>query len=132
MQKLLLYLFLFIFIFSCQKKETLFVRLTSSESNITFRNDLNENEEFNIIEYLYFYNGGGVAAGDINNDGLIDLYFSSNQNSNKLYLNRGNLLFEDITAKSGVESIGEWKTGVNLVDINNDGFLDIYLTRLIY
>ena len=130
MHKLRPYLFLFIFIFSCQKKETLFVKLTSSESNITFRNDLNENEEFNIIEYLYFYNGGGVAAGDINNDGLIDLYFSSNQNSNKLYLNRGNFLFEDITAKSGVESMGEWKTGVNLVDINNDGFLDIYLTRL--
>ena len=130
MHKLLAYLFLFIFIFSCQKKETLFVRLSPFESNITFRNDLNENEEFNIIEYLYFYNGGGVAAGDINNDGLIDLYFSSNQNSNKLYLNRGNLLFEDITAKAGVESIGEWKTGVNLVDINNDGFLDIYLTRL--
>ena len=92
MHKLRPYLFLFIFIFSCQKKEILFVKLTSSESNITFRNDLNENEEFNIIEYLYFYNGGGVAAGDINNDGLIDLYFSSNQNSNKLYLNRGNFL----------------------------------------
>jgi enediyne biosynthesis protein E4 len=121
---------------SCKSKEgkneqdLLFQSIDPLKSGISFSNDLNEDEDFNIIEYLYFYNGGGVAVGDINNDGLIDIYFSANQLPNKLYLNKGNMQFEDITDQSGLASLGGWKTGVSMVDINGDGLLDIYLCRL--
>ena len=129
--KPIIYFFFIIFIFtSCNKSSTLFEKLPNSVTDINFRNDLKENDLFNLIEYLYFYNGGGVATGDINNDGLIDIYFSSNQGSNKLYLNKGNFQFKDITYDAGVESINEWKTGVTLVDVNGDGFIDIYQNRL--
>jgi hypothetical protein len=104
-----------------------FTLIPPSHSSITFQNNLTEDEEFNIIEYLYFYNGGGVAIGDINNDGLSDIYFSSNQGSNKLYLNKGNFEFVDITSKAGVEGGGNWKTGITMADVNADGLLDIYL-----
>ncbi len=126
-----IYLLLGVFqLSSCSKKKketTLFSLIPSESSGVTFSNDLTEDKQFNIVEYLYFYNGGGVACGDINNDGLIDLYFSSNQNSNKLYLNSGNLKFEDITQKSGAAGVGNWKTGVTMADVNGDGFLDIYI-----
>jgi hypothetical protein len=128
-------LFLFIF-YSCSKnsdleqENTLFVSVSPQKTGVDFINLLTETETFNIIEYLYFYNGGGVAAGDLNNDGLIDLYFSSNQLPNKLFINKGNFSFEDITAASGTASIGPWKTGVSMVDINGDGWLDIYVCRL--
>ncbi len=115
---------------SCKQKEesraTLFQLLLPTETGISFENKLTENEDFNIIEYLYFYNGGGVSAGDVNNDGLVDLYFSSNQGSDRLYLNKGNFQFEDITDKAGVGGIGNWKTGVTMADVNGDGYLDIY------
>ncbi len=119
-------------LFSCNSNEkkvnpTLFYSVPSSESNIRFRNELTDTDEFNIIEYLYFYNGGGVSAGDINNDGLVDLYFTSNQESNKLYLNKGNLQFEDITRSSGVAGVGNWKTGTTMADVNADGLLDIFI-----
>lgn len=123
-------------IWACQPKspktpkETLFQSIQASYSGIDFSNDLEETESFNIIEYLYFYNGGGVSVGDINNDGLLDIYFSANQKPNKLYLNKGNLQFEDITEKAGVASLGPWKTGVSMVDINGDGLLDIYVCRV--
>ena len=119
-----------IFLISCEKKEKLFSEISPLQSNIDFRNDLNENDKFNLVEYLYFYNGGGVTTGDINNDGLIDIYISSNQGLNKLYLNKGGFVFEDISKTAGVQSKGEWKTGVSMIDINGDGFLDIYQTRL--
>jgi hypothetical protein len=105
---------------------SLFYKMPPNETGIEFNNRLIENEDFNIIEYLYFYNGGGVAIGDINNDGLADIYFSSNQSSNKLYLNKGNFQFEDITANAGVSTTGNWKTGVAMIDINADGWLDIF------
>ena len=120
----------FLFLISCEKKEKLFSEVSPLQSNIDFSNDLNENDKFNLVEYLYFYNGGGVTTGDINNDGLIDIYISSNQGLNKLYLNKGGFVFEDISKTAGVQSKGEWKTGVSMIDINGDGFLDIYQTRL--
>ncbi|WP_276374916.1 VCBS repeat-containing protein [Chryseolinea sp. H1M3-3] len=110
-----------------QKRNQLFYKVPVSQTNVNFENTLKDSDDFNIIEYLYFYNGGGVALGDINNDGLADIYFSSNQQSNKLYLNKGKFAFEDITSKAGVSGIGNWKTGVTMADVNGDGFLDIFV-----
>lgn len=125
--------FLFLFL-SCkheeEKSDKLFSLLPPSSTHINFKNQLTENEKANIIEYLYFNNGAGVAAGDINNDGLVDLYFTSNQNQNKLYLNKGNLEFEDITKSAGVGGKGDWKTGVTMADVNGDGLLDIYVCEV--
>ena len=108
-----------------QKK---FTPMVAEKSGINFMNKLVESPASNIITYEYFYNGGGVAAGDFNNDGLVDLYFTANQGPNKLYLNKGNFQFKDITASAGVTGRqGGWKTGVSVVDINGDGLLDIYV-----
>lgn len=109
------------------KQETLFTMLSVEETGIGFSNDLISTEELNILEYLYFYNGGGVALGDINNDGLVDIYFTSNQGENKLYLNKGNFQFDDITHSARVTGEGGWSTGVTMADVNGDGFLDIYV-----
>ena len=105
----------------------LFELVSSETSGISFVNSLTFSQEFNIYTYRNFYNGGGVALGDINNDGWIDIYFTSNQGSNKLYLNKGNFKFEDITDRAGVSGSKAWSTGVSMVDINGDGFLDIYV-----
>src|SRR6185437_10093790 len=96
-------------------------------SNINFSNNLTESKSLNIFNYRNFYNGGGVAVGDLNNDGLPDIFFTSNQGANKLYLNKGNFKFEDISAKAGFHDKKQWSTGVTLVDINEDGWLDIYV-----
>lgn len=105
----------------------LFNLLTSDETGVDFSNDIVDGEKFNILTYRNFYNGGGVAIGDINNDSLPDLYFTANQKKNKLYLNKGNFVFEDITEKAGVGGKMAWSTGVTMADVNNDGFLDIYV-----
>ena len=123
---------IFIFFTSCDKNEKkhqnyLFKNLSHTKSNIDFKNILTEDETHSIINYIYFYNGGGVSAGDINNDGLTDLYFVSNQGYNKLYLNKGNLTFEDITKTANVGGTSDWSTGSTMIDINNDGLLDIYV-----
>lgn len=124
--------------FSCKKdskipfedgKNTMFTLIPESHSNIDFENKVEENLDFNFLNYTYIYNGGGVAIGDINNDGLEDIYFTSNQKSNKLYLNKGNFVFEDITESARVEDHEGWSTGVTMVDINNDGWLDIYVCK---
>ncbi|MEZ4963753.1 MAG: VCBS repeat-containing protein [Saprospiraceae bacterium] len=105
----------------------LFTRLPSSLTGIDFRNDLIYDRDFNIYRYRNFYNGGGVGIGDINNDGLQDVFFSSNMGENRLYLNKGEWKFEDITQKAGVQGKGSWSTGVAMADINGDGWLDIYV-----
>ncbi|MCX6302336.1 MAG: VCBS repeat-containing protein [Bacteroidia bacterium] len=132
MKKSGLILLVSLLVFSCKsgEKDHLFSLMPPSSTHVDFINELTETEQSNIIEYLYFNNGAGVAAGDINNDGLIDLYFTSNQQSNKLYLNKGNLRFEDITDTAGVAGTGDWKTGVTMADVNGDGFLDIYVCQV--
>ncbi len=96
------------------------------ETGIDFKNILTENDSLNYFTYGYIYMGGGVSAGDINNDGLIDLFFTGNQVANKLYLNKGGMQFEDITEKAGLQGDDRWYTGVTMTDVNNDGLLDIY------
>lgn len=114
----------------CSTPETkVFTKLDSDDTGIEFVNENLETEKSNILTYEYFYNGGGVALGDINNDGLLDIYFSSTLFENRLYLNKGNLEFEDITESSGTSCSIGWKTGVSMVDINSDGYLDIYVCR---
>src|SRR5688572_24408466 len=120
-----------LFALSCNRKESLFTSLSSSDTNIDFTNKLEERELFGILYYLYYYNGGGVATGDINNDGLTDIYFSANSlGKNKLYLNKGNFEFEDITEKAGVAGTADWCTGVTMADVNADGYLDIYVSSV--
>lgn len=105
----------------------LFSLIPSSESGVTFSNPIIENERINILSYEYFHNGGGVAIGDLNNDGLPDLYFSGNLAPNRMYLNRGGFQFEDVTTRSKTGGTQGWNTGVTMVDINHDGWLDIYV-----
>jgi hypothetical protein len=107
--------------------ENLFTSLDPAGAGIEFQNDIQETMNNNILKNEYYYNGGGVAAGDINNDGLADVYFSGNMVSNNLYINKGNWKFEDITSPSGTEGRKDWATGVAMVDINGDGWLDIYV-----
>ncbi|EAQ42074.1 VCBS repeat-containing protein [Polaribacter sp. MED152] len=109
---------------------TKFKDVKASFSGVDFSNDLSPKGDLNIIEYLYYYNGGGVALGDINNDGLDDIYFTANQKADKLYLNKGNLKFEDISLASNISKENSWSTGVTMVDINNDGLLDIYVCKV--
>lgn len=108
---------------------TLFSLVPRTTTGIDFKNTVEQNIDFNYIEYVYAFNGAGVSIGDINNDGLEDIYFTSNQNSNKLYLNQGNFKFVDVTEKAGLEDNDGWTTGVSMVDINNDGWLDIYVCK---
>lgn len=115
------------FLTSCERKQTLFTALSANETNIDFANILTETDQENILKYEYFYNGGGVAVGDLNNDGLPDLYFTGNQVENKLYLNKGQMQFDDITAQAGAKGRQGWKTGVTMADVNGDGWLDIYV-----
>jgi enediyne biosynthesis protein E4 len=110
--------------------EKRFRLVPAEESGITFSNTLHESAEFNIFNYLYFYNGGGVAVGDVNSDGLADIYFTANQGKNKLYINRGNFKFEDVSELSGTVGREGWKTGVTMADVNGDGLLDIYVSYL--
>lgn len=111
-----------------EKREPIFTLLFPDKTNIDFQNVINEGLNTNVLMYEYFYNGGGVAVGDVNGDGLEDLYFTSNMQQNKLYLNKGTMQFQDITTKAGVAGReGPWKTGTTMVDINADGKLDIYV-----
>ena len=110
-----------------QKPATLFTPLDASHTHVTFENTVVETESLHVILYEYLYNGAGVAVGDLNNDGLPDLYFSGNTAENRLYLNQGNFVFEDVTATAGVAGKTGWKTGVSMADVNGDGWLDLYV-----
>jgi len=115
-------------LWSCTpKKTTLFTELPAADTHIDFRNDIQEDSNYNVLTYEYIYNGGGVAVGDVNGDGLPDIYLVSNMGPDKLYLNKGNFQFEDITDKAGVGGRPRWKTGAVMADVNGDGLLDIYL-----
>ncbi|MEW7290160.1 VCBS repeat-containing protein [Aquimarina sp. 2304DJ70-9] len=109
----------------------LFEKVTSEITSITFQNTLNPTEELNILDYLYFYNGAGVAVGDIDNDDLVDVFFTSNQGKNTLYRNKGNFQFEDITMAAGISGNSDWNTGTTMADVNGDGFLDIYVCAVV-
>lgn len=139
LHKSILILSLIFLIFSCsdnrvkktqtQQKSKLFTEIPNAQTQIDFTNQMEENLYFNFLNYPYVYNGGGVAVGDINGDGLEDIYFTSNQNSNKLYLNQGDFKFKDITASAHVKDEKGWSTGVSMIDINKDGWLDIYVCK---
>ncbi len=115
---------------SSKKENAMFEVLDNKKTGLDFSNKLTPGLQFNMFTYMYFYNGAGIGAGDFNNDGLIDLFFSSNQGENKLYLNKGNLTFTDVTKQAAIPQDSGWSTGVSVVDINNDGLLDIYVCRV--
>ncbi|OJV18302.1 MAG: RNA-binding protein [Dyadobacter sp. 50-39] len=119
----------FVFLGCSEKKnqDTLFQEMTASETGVSFENTITNSEEFNIFNYRNFYNGGGVAIGDVNNDQLPDIYLIANQGDNKLFLNKGGFKFEDVTEKAGVAGTRSWSTGATFADVNGDGNLDLYV-----
>jgi hypothetical protein len=116
-----------LFFFQCTEPQPQFTELSPEETGLTFRNDITETQHTNIMTYEYSYNGAGVAAGDLNNDGLPDLYFTGNSVENKLYLNKGDWRFEDVTDLTKTGGRKDWRTGVTMADVNGDGWLDIYV-----
>jgi hypothetical protein len=127
-KKLLLLVAGFSFIACERQSETLFSIVSATDSGVSFANTIVENEQYNVFDYHNLYNGGGVGVADLNNDGLPDLYFTGNMVDDKIYLNKGNFEFEDITTKTGIKS-GGWSAGVSMIDINNDGLMDIYVSK---
>ncbi|MFT3680520.1 MAG: VCBS repeat-containing protein [Ferruginibacter sp.] len=114
---------------SCRDQDHLFKKISPAQSGILFNNEIRESDSFNIIDKENLYNGGGVGIGDFNNDGLQDIFFTGNMVSCKLYLNKGKMQFQDVTSTAGVDGMGRWARGVAVVDINNDGLLDIYVSN---
>ncbi len=112
------------------KEQPIFEMLGADKTGIQFENKLHPNEAFNMFHYMYYYNGAGVATGDFNNDGKADIFFASNEGKNALYLNKGGLKFENVTKAAQIPQDSAWNTGVSVIDINNDGLLDIYICRL--
>ncbi len=119
-----------LFLYSCGN-DKVFTKLPVEETNITFSNGITEHDTMNVLTFEYVHNGGGVALGDFNNDNLVDVYFTGNQVDNKLYLNKGDFKFTDVSQKANVEAKGKWCSGVALVDINNDKLLDIYVSATV-
>ncbi|WP_373515602.1 FG-GAP repeat domain-containing protein, partial [Persicitalea sp.] len=116
-------------LFACRSSpEPMFQLLENEKTGVDFVNSVKPSPEFNIFSYMYFYNGGGVGAGDFNNDGLVDLIFTANQTADRLFLNQGNMKFKDVTDAAGLGAIKGWHTGVSVVDINQDGLLDFYVS----
>src|SRR3954468_4989862 len=112
---------------SCKQKQTPVLFQLMDKTGIDFNNKVEDDKVENSFLFRNFYNGGGVAIGDINNDGKSDVFFTSNMSENKLYLNKGNWQFDDVTSKTGLKQDSMWSTGVVMVDINGDGWLDIYV-----
>ncbi len=119
-------------LFSCKNNDTLFEAISPAHSGITFTNEITESDSINPLDVVNIYNGGGVGIGDFNNDGKQDIFFTGNMVPCKLYLNKGDFKFEDITKEAGVDGMGRWARGVSVIDINNDGLLDIYICNTIY
>jgi hypothetical protein len=135
MKTVVYFILLVVLLQACTSKpvaveQPLFEVLEAKQTGLDFNNRLNPTDSFNMFKYMYFYNGAGVSAGDFNNDGLIDLFFCSNQGQNSLYLNKGKMHFDNVTAKANIPNDGGWSTGVSVVDINNDGLLDLYVCRV--
>ncbi len=129
MFKNIIFLAFLILLLSCNNDAgRLFKKLSSRKTGIDFANQLNYTDSLSVLEFVYMFNGGGVALIDINNDSLQDILFTGNMVSSRLYLNKGNLHFEDITEKAGVKTEG-WSNGVSVVDINQDGFQDFYICK---
>ena len=138
---LIILLFMVVILVSCQDQSSnsspnatqnnsnfqLFSKVDNKVSGIDFSNNITENKEKNYFNFEYIYNGAGVSTGDINNDGLVDIYFVGNEVPNKLYLNQGDFKFKDITQAAGLVGSEGWQNGVTMVDINHDGWLDIYV-----
>ncbi len=112
---------------SCRKEQTLFTKISPNRSGIDFSNIIDDNGEYNILNFEYVYNGGGVAVGDFNNDRWQDLFFTGNMVKNRMYLNQGDFNFQDISSTAGILGEDRWNTGASVIDINNDGWLDIYV-----
>ncbi|MFD2572691.1 VCBS repeat-containing protein [Spirosoma soli] len=134
MARILCFLLLSILLITCQQdsgsaENALFELLPADQTGIHFANTLRESDSLNIVTYEYFYNGGGVGLGDINNDGLVDVFLGGNMTNSRLYLNKGGFTFEDITDKAGIHTGDGWATGISMVDINADGYLDMYVCR---
>ena len=122
-----------VLLFACNhptKDTPLFEALSAEQTGIQFENKLHPNEQFNMFHYMYYYNGAGVGTGDFNNDGQADIFFASNEGDNQLYLNKGKLQFTEVSKEAQIPQDSAWNTGVSVVDINNDGLLDIYICRL--
>ncbi|MDO6430290.1 VCBS repeat-containing protein [Flavitalea sp. BT771] len=117
---------------SCNRQHHLFEKISSSASGITFNNKIVENDSINPLSVVNIYSGGGVGIGDFNNDGLQDIFFTGGMVPCRLYINKANFNFEDVTEKAGVEGMGRWARGVSVVDINNDGLMDIYICNTLY
>ncbi|MDC6365505.1 MULTISPECIES: VCBS repeat-containing protein [Flavobacteriaceae] len=124
-------LLLIVLIAGCKNRGRLFNNPSPESTGITFTNTVSELDDLSILDYLYFYNGGGVSMGDINNDGLPDIFFSGNQVKNKLFLNKGNIQFDDISVSAGIEGNSSWNTGTTMADVNGDGLLDIYVCAVV-
>jgi len=134
LQRFLLLIFVLSIFMSCHKSPSeltapLFELIAPEQSNIFFSNYITDKKECNIIRDVNFYSGGGVAIEDINNDGLPDIYLTGNQTGDRLYLNKGNLRFTDITQSAGIVNDSVWSNGVTMADINGDGYLDIYICK---
>jgi len=107
-----------------------FELLKKEDTGLNFKNEVYSSIDFNVFDYMYFFNGGGVAAGDFNQDGKVDLFFTSNMSPNKLFLNEGDFKFKDVTEIAGMKGLDGWTSGTSVVDINNDGLLDIYVCQV--